>query len=74
MFRRRATEKALSLRSDLRLRSLRGQIKPVFHKKAKTTKKVVLRLECTVCKYKMVRYSILKRSTPSNPLNEPEPS
>lgn len=30
-----------------------GQKKPVFHKKAKTTKKVVLRLECTVCKYKM---------------------
>lgn len=25
----------------------------MFHKKAKTTKKVVLRLECTVCKYKM---------------------
>ncbi|KAH6900878.1 ribosomal protein L36a-like protein [Coprinopsis sp. MPI-PUGE-AT-0042] len=24
-----------------------GQTKPVFHKKAKTTKKVVLRLECT---------------------------
>ncbi|KAF9028793.1 60S ribosomal protein L44 [Hymenopellis radicata] len=30
-----------------------GQTKPVFHKKAKTTKKVVLRLECTSCKYKM---------------------
>merc|ERR1712080_715708 len=30
-----------------------GQTKPVFYKKAKTTKKVVLRLECTVCKYKM---------------------
>ncbi|GEM07163.1 hypothetical protein Rt10032_c02g1180 [Rhodotorula toruloides] len=30
-----------------------GQTKLVFHKKAKTTKKVVLRLECTVCKYKM---------------------
>ncbi|KAF7761510.1 hypothetical protein Agabi119p4_9502 [Agaricus bisporus var. burnettii] len=30
-----------------------GQTKPVFHKKAKTTKKVVLRLECNVCKYKM---------------------
>ncbi|KAG6826318.1 hypothetical protein H0H92_000335, partial [Tricholoma furcatifolium] len=30
-----------------------GQTKPVFHKKAKTTKKVVLRLECTACKYKM---------------------
>ncbi|KAJ2479761.1 40s ribosomal protein L44e, partial [Coemansia sp. RSA 2052] len=29
-----------------------GQTKPVFHKKAKTTKKVVLRLECSVCKYK----------------------
>jgi len=29
-----------------------GQTKPVFHKKAKTTKKVVLRLECTSCKYK----------------------
>ena len=24
-----------------------GQTKPVFHKKAKTTKKIVLRLECT---------------------------
>ncbi|SAM02499.1 hypothetical protein [Absidia glauca] len=30
-----------------------GQTKPVFHKKAKTTKKIVLRLECTKCKYKM---------------------
>ncbi|QSS63917.1 60S ribosomal protein L42 [Histoplasma capsulatum] len=29
-----------------------GQTKPVFRKKAKTTKKVVLRLECTVCKTK----------------------
>ena len=29
-----------------------GQTKPVFHKKAKTTKKIVLRLECTECKYK----------------------
>jgi len=26
-----------------------GQTKPVFHKKAKTTKKIVLRLECTKC-------------------------
>ncbi|KAJ3293364.1 40s ribosomal protein L44e [Rhizoclosmatium sp. JEL0117] len=30
-----------------------GQTKPIFHKKAKTTKKIVLRLECNVCKYKM---------------------
>merc|ERR1711939_29273 len=29
-----------------------GQTKPVFHKKAKTTKKVMLRLECTSCKTK----------------------
>ncbi|KAI9808766.1 MAG: hypothetical protein M1825_003918 [Sarcosagium campestre] len=29
-----------------------GQTKPVFKKKAKTTKKVVLRLECTQCKTK----------------------
>ncbi|OJJ50481.1 hypothetical protein ASPZODRAFT_147991 [Penicilliopsis zonata CBS 506.65] len=29
-----------------------GQTKPVFHKKAKTTKKIVLRLECTQCKAK----------------------
>jgi len=27
-----------------------GQTKPVFHKKAKTTKKIVLRLACSVCK------------------------
>ncbi|KAJ4297316.1 40s ribosomal protein L44e [Collariella sp. IMI 366227] len=29
-----------------------GQTKPVFHKKAKTTKKIVLRLECSSCKTK----------------------
>ena len=29
-----------------------GQTKPIFHKKAKTTKKVVLRLECKECKFK----------------------
>merc|ERR1712036_163282 len=37
-----------------------GQTKPVFHKKAKTTKKVVLRLECVECKYKS--HSALKRA------------
>jgi large subunit ribosomal protein L44e len=31
-----------------------GQTKPIFRKKAKTTKKVSLRLECTVCKKKRV--------------------
>ncbi|EPE08299.1 60s ribosomal protein l44 [Ophiostoma piceae UAMH 11346] len=29
-----------------------GQTKQIFHKKAKTTKKIVLRLECTSCKAK----------------------
>ena len=28
-----------------------GQTKPVFHKKAKTTKKIVLRLQCNTCKF-----------------------
>ena len=29
-----------------------GQTKPIFRKKAKTTKKITLKLECTVCKRK----------------------
>jgi len=29
-----------------------GQPKPVFMKKAKTTRKIVLRMECTECKYR----------------------
>ena len=29
-----------------------GQTKPIFHKKAKTTKKITLRLECKECKTK----------------------
>merc|ERR1712198_232200 len=29
-----------------------GQTKPIFHKKAKTTKKIVLRMECTDCKFR----------------------
>lgn len=36
-----------------------GQTKPIFHKKAKTTKKIVLRLECNVCKHK--HQLVLKR-------------
>jgi large subunit ribosomal protein L44e len=36
-----------------------GQTKPIFHKKAKTTKKVTLRLECTVCKRR--RMNVIKR-------------
>jgi len=40
-------------RYDAKQKGYGGQTKPVFKKKAKTTKKVVLRLECQECKYKM---------------------
>ncbi|TIA75652.1 hypothetical protein E3P92_00809 [Wallemia ichthyophaga] len=40
-------------RYDRKQSGFGGQTKPIFHKKAKTTKKVVLRLECSACKYKM---------------------
>merc|ERR550532_3709447 len=36
-----------------------GQTKPIFRKKAKQTKKVTLRLECTKCKRR--RCKVLKR-------------
>jgi hypothetical protein len=36
-----------------------GQTKPVFKKKAKTTKKIVLRMECSVCKQK--HQQVIKR-------------
>jgi len=39
-------------RYDSKQKGFGGQKKPVFHKKAKTTKKIVLRLECSVCKKK----------------------
>eukprot|EP00164_Ancoracysta_twista_P000995 GFYU01001300.1.p2 GENE.GFYU01001300.1~~GFYU01001300.1.p2 ORF type:complete len:129 (+),score=33.01 GFYU01001300.1:286-672(+) len=39
-------------RYDRKQKGFGGQTKPVFRKKAKTTKKITLRLECTVCKQK----------------------
>eukprot|EP00729_Bicosta_minor_P011721 gene11721-10896_t len=39
-------------RYDRKQAGFGGQTKPVFHKKAKTTKKVVIRLECVECKYR----------------------
>ena len=39
-------------RYDSKQMGFGGQTKPVFHKKAKTTKKIVLRLECKDCKAK----------------------
>ncbi|CCW66763.1 unnamed protein product [Phytomonas sp. Hart1] len=37
-----------------------GQTKPIFHKKAKTTKKIVLKLQCSSCK--SIIQSVLKRT------------
>merc|ERR1711988_2024702 len=37
-----------------------GQTKPIFHKKAKTTRKIVLKLECVECKFKS--HAALKRA------------
>ena len=39
-------------RYDRKQQGFGGQSKPILRKKAKTTKKLVLRLECTVCKWK----------------------
>nr|ACD65132.1 putative 60S ribosomal protein RPL36A [Novocrania anomala] len=39
-------------RYDRKQRGYGGQTKAVFHKKAKTTKKITLRLECAECKYR----------------------
>ncbi|CAD6192027.1 unnamed protein product [Caenorhabditis auriculariae] len=39
-------------RYDRKQSGFGGQTKPIFRKKAKTTKKIVLRMECTDCKHK----------------------
>merc|ERR1712058_219523 len=39
-------------RYDRKQRGYGGHTKPIFHKKAKTTKKIVLRMECTECKFR----------------------
>ncbi|RNA40964.1 60S ribosomal L44 [Brachionus plicatilis] len=39
-------------RYDRKQKGFGGQTKPIFKKKAKITKKIVLRMECTVCKAK----------------------
>merc|ERR1711862_319482 len=40
-------------RYDRKQSGFGGQTKPVFHKKAKTTRKIVLRMECTQCGYRL---------------------
>ncbi|UYV68800.1 RPL36A [Cordylochernes scorpioides] len=39
-------------RYDRKQKGYGGQTKPIFRKKAKTTKKIVLRMECSECKYR----------------------
>ena len=46
-------------RYDAKQKGYGGQTKPIFRKKVKTTKKIVLKLECTVCKRK--RFQAIKR-------------
>jgi large subunit ribosomal protein L44e len=47
-------------RYDQKQAGFGGQTKPVFHKKAKTTKKIGLRLECKDCKTK--KQLVIKRT------------
>ncbi len=49
-------------RYDNKQKGFGGQKKPIFKKKAKTTKKVVLRLECSECKKKSL-YKIKRCKT-----------
>merc|ERR1712072_877465 len=37
-------------RYDRKQSGFGGQTKPIFHKKAKTTKKIVLKMQCNACK------------------------
>lgn len=39
-------------RYDIKQKGFGGQTKPVFKKKAKVTKKITLKLECSKCKHK----------------------
>jgi large subunit ribosomal protein L44e len=40
------------VRYDRKQQGFGGQSKPILRKKAKTTKKLVLRMECSTCKWK----------------------
>nr|ANM86201.1 60S ribosomal protein L36a [Stygiella incarcerata] len=37
-------------RYDMKQKGYGGQTKPIFHKKAKTTKVIVVKLQCSACK------------------------
>ncbi len=49
-------------RYDSKQKGYGGQKKPVFHKKAKTTRKIVLKLECSEC-HKKSLYPIKRCKT-----------
>ena len=51
------------VRYDRKQQGFGGQSKPILRKKAKTTKKLVLRIECLECKWKnqVMKYRIKKR-------------
>eukprot|EP00756_Hemistasia_phaeocysticola_P004314 Hpha_TRINITY_DN12746_c0_g1::TRINITY_DN12746_c0_g1_i3::g.114703::m.114703/K02929/RP-L44e, RPL44; large subunit ribosomal protein L44e len=46
-------------RYDAKQKGFGGQTKPVFHKKAKTTKKISLKLQCSKCK--QVKLTAIRR-------------
>jgi large subunit ribosomal protein L44e len=46
-------------RYDRKQQGYGGQTKPIFHKKAKTTKKIVLKLQCGTCK--SIVQNVIKR-------------
>ena len=46
-------------RYDRKQKGFGGQTKPIFHKKTKTTKKITVKLQCTVCK--KTQQNVLKR-------------
>jgi large subunit ribosomal protein L44e len=48
-----------------------GQKKPIFHKKAKTTKKIVLRMQCNECQHQ--HQIALKRTKHIELTNEKKP-
>ena len=55
-------------RYDRKQQGYGGQTKPVFHKKAKTTKKITLRLECKECKFKQQVRRPPAGAAPARPL------
>jgi large subunit ribosomal protein L44e len=58
-------------RYDRKQKGFGGQTKPIFHKKAKTTKKIVVLLQCQECSHKLQRCIGRCKTFVSSPLTEP---